>query len=67
MGLLYQADLESNARLQKLRFFPLALTGGAGRRVIDESGRSLLDLSAACFLHQLLSFLRKSLRGFVAL
>jgi 4-aminobutyrate aminotransferase len=46
-GLLYQADLESNARLQKLRFFPLALTGGAGRRVIDESGRSLLDLSAA--------------------
>ena len=47
MGPLYQADLESNARLQKLRFFPLALTGGAGRRVIDESGRSLLDLSAA--------------------
>ena len=47
MGPLYQADLESNAQLQKLRFFPLALTGGAGRRVIDESGRSLLDLSAA--------------------
>ena len=47
MGPLYQADLEANARLQKLRFFPLALTGGAGRRVIDDSGRSLLDLSAA--------------------
>jgi len=47
MASLYQTDLESNARLQKLRFFPLALTGGAGRRVIDESGRALLDLSAA--------------------
>jgi 4-aminobutyrate aminotransferase len=47
MASLYQADLEANSRLQKLRFFPLALTGGSGRRVIDESGRALLDLSAA--------------------
>jgi 4-aminobutyrate aminotransferase len=44
---LYTADLDVNARLQKLRFFPLALTGGSGCRVVDEAGRSLLDLSGA--------------------
>jgi 4-aminobutyrate aminotransferase len=47
MTSLYQADLDAVSKLQKLRFFPLALTGGSGRRVIDEAGRSLLDLSAA--------------------
>jgi 4-aminobutyrate aminotransferase len=40
-------DRKSIGAVQKLRFFPLALAGGAGVRVIDESGRSLLDLSAA--------------------
>jgi 4-aminobutyrate aminotransferase len=35
------------AALQKLRFFPLALEGGSGAHVIDETGRRLLDLSAA--------------------
>lgn len=35
------------AGLQKLRFFPLALTGGHGPYVVDEAGRDLLDLSAA--------------------
>jgi 4-aminobutyrate aminotransferase len=47
MSPLYEADLAHNARLQKLRFFPLALTGGSGCRVTDDSGRSLLDLSGA--------------------
>jgi len=40
-------DSASIAGLQKLRFFPLALTGGSGAHVIDESGARLLDLSAA--------------------
>lgn len=44
---LYQRDSAAIGNLQKLRFFPSALTGGAGARVIDQSGRSLLDLSAA--------------------
>lgn len=35
------------AGLQKLRFFPLALTGGSGVHVVDETGRKLLDMSAA--------------------
>lgn len=44
---LYQRDGAAIGSLQKLRFFPSALTGGAGTRVTDQSGRSLLDLSAA--------------------
>ncbi len=44
---LYARDGEVIAGLQKLRFFPLALTGGEGAHVIDETGRRLLDLSAA--------------------
>jgi len=44
---LYQRDAAAIGSLQKLRFFPSALTGGAGVRVTDQSGRSLLDLSAA--------------------
>lgn len=44
---LYARDAAVMAGLQKLRFFPLALVGGRGSYVIDESGRSLLDLSAA--------------------
>lgn len=44
---LYARDEAAIGNLQKLRFFPSALTGGAGTRVIDQSGRSLLDLSAA--------------------
>jgi len=47
MSDLYAQDLQLNARLQKLRFFPLALTGGAGCRVRDQDGRALLDFSAA--------------------
>jgi len=44
---LFERDRQSIGAIQKLRFFPLALTGGRGSRVTDEQGRSLLDLSAA--------------------
>ena len=44
---LHARDAAVMAGIQKLRFFPLALVGGKGARVIDESGRALLDLSAA--------------------
>lgn len=44
---IYARDTASIAGLQKLRFFPFALTGGEGVHVIDENGRKLLDLSAA--------------------
>ena len=44
---LWQRDQAAIAGLQKLRFFPLALTGGDGVFVIDDTGRRLLDLSAA--------------------
>ena len=45
--MLYARDAASISAMQKLRFFPLALTGGDGVHVIDESGRRLLDMSAA--------------------
>jgi len=44
---LYDRDRKSVSALQKLRFFPLALKGGDGRYVIDDSDRRLLDLSGA--------------------
>ncbi len=47
MTTLFERDRQSIGAIQKLRFFPLALVGGQGSRVIDETGRSLLDLSAA--------------------
>lgn len=47
MSGLWERDRNAIAGLQKLRFFPLALVGGDGAYVIDESGRRLLDLSAA--------------------
>lgn len=44
---IYASDGRYVAGLQKLRFFPLALTGAHGAWVVDEAGRDLLDLSAA--------------------
>ncbi|MCA0431764.1 MAG: aspartate aminotransferase family protein [Proteobacteria bacterium] len=44
---IYARDTAAISSLQKLRFFPLALTGGDGAYVIDEAGKKLLDLSAA--------------------
>ncbi len=44
---IYARDGHFIAGLQKLRFFPLALEGGNGAHVVDETGRQLLDLSAA--------------------
>ena len=40
---LYQRDERSLSKLQKLRFFPLAVTGGTGGYLINEDGRHLLD------------------------
>lgn len=44
---LISRDQSAIARLQKLRFFPLALTGGSGATLIAEDGRRLLDMTAA--------------------
>jgi len=40
-------DARVMANIGRLRFSPLALVGGRGCRVIEEGGRSLLDLSAS--------------------
>ncbi|MEI4195315.1 aspartate aminotransferase family protein [Roseovarius sp. E0-M6] len=43
---LYDRDRAVISGLEKLRFFPVALTGGTGTYLIEEGGRRLLDLSA---------------------
>ncbi|MBB4302551.1 4-aminobutyrate aminotransferase [Rhodobium orientis] len=44
---LYEKDQKTLSKLQNLRFFPLAVTGGKGSYVTAEDGRKLLDLSAS--------------------
>ncbi len=44
---LYRRDELTLSKLQKLRFFPLAVTGGAGSYLTNEDGRRLLDFSAS--------------------
>lgn len=44
---LYDRDDAAIGSLQKLRFFPLAIGGGRGARLVEESGRELIDLSGA--------------------
>ncbi len=44
---LYQRDERTLSKLQKLRFFPLAVTGGNGSYLTNEDGRRLLDFSAS--------------------
>lgn len=43
---LYERDMRSVAGIEKLRFFPLALTHGEGCWLTEAGGRRLLDLSA---------------------
>ncbi len=47
MSTVYQRDARVMSRLQKLRFFPLAVTGGQGSYLMAEDGRKCLDLSAS--------------------
>ena len=47
MTSLPERDARSIGAIQKLRFFPGAITGGEGVHIIDDHGRRLLDLSAA--------------------
>jgi len=44
---LRQRDAVAIAQIGKLRFSPLSLVGGRGNRLIEEGGRSLLDLSGS--------------------
>jgi len=44
---LYDRDGKAIGSLQKLRFFPLAITGGKGATLIEEGGRELIDFSGA--------------------
>ena len=44
---LRERDARTIAEIGRLRFSPLSLVGGKGNRLIEEGGRSLLDLSGS--------------------
>lgn len=44
---LYTRDQNALSSLQKLRFFPQAIKGGHGARLIADDGRELIDLSGS--------------------
>ena len=44
---LRERDAAVIANIARLRFSPLSLIGGTGNRLIEEGGRTLLDLSAS--------------------
>ncbi|MGY2811945.1 aspartate aminotransferase family protein [Bradyrhizobium sp. USDA 4506] len=47
MTRLYEREAQSISKLAHLRFYPLAVTGGAGARLTTEEGRQLLDFAAS--------------------
>ncbi len=47
IGSLHERDARVIANIARLRFSPLCLVGGRGNHLIEEGGRSLLDLSAS--------------------
>lgn len=47
MAGLYEREARSVSTLAHLRFYPLALTGGKGARLIADDGRTLLDFAAS--------------------
>ena len=46
MRSLLDRDDAALAGISKLRFFPLAVTGGSGGWLVEEGGQRVLDLSA---------------------
>jgi 4-aminobutyrate aminotransferase len=44
---LRERDAKAIAEIGRLRFSPLALVGGRGNRLVEEGGRSVLDLSGS--------------------
>ncbi|ESY82503.1 hypothetical protein NKI77_25790 [Mesorhizobium opportunistum] len=44
---LRERDAATIAQIGKLRFSPLSVIGGQGNRLIEEGGRSVLDLSGS--------------------